>query len=74
MFFTQAPFGFKDSSSLAEYLFNWTSADNGDASINILKSAVSKNSQSALLANNPASLYLEKDQDINKAFELAMFA
>ena len=48
--------------------------DKKEAAIKIFETGVLKNPDSALLSNNLASLYLEKNQDINKAFKLARFA
>ncbi len=45
-----------------------------EQAIKILETGVSNNPDSALLANNLAYLYLEKDENINEAFELARFA
>jgi len=45
-----------------------------DDAIITLEAALMENSDSPLLANNLAYLYLERDEKINKAFELARFA
>lgn len=45
-----------------------------DDAIKILETALIYNPDSPLLANNLAYLYLERNQNINKAFELARFA
>ena len=46
----------------------------GDQVIGLLETAASNNPKSALLANNLAYLYLEKDENVNKAFALARFS
>jgi len=47
---------------------------NWEKAISTLETAVSRNSESSVLANNLAWLYLEREIDSNKAFQLAQFA